>query len=284
MLDSVWLAQRLKENFGVPIRAVILTDANGETVRIEPQFDDIPRTQAFHLDVLVGWKSIEAVFSPGAYAAALVSDMGKSSPQQRTIFRSFAESITNERGSVELSINGKAYDAFDESAWPVEWRMVNIRVRRAPIDIPKDDRGFANDLALVWSNRLFGLSTALMPLEHEVTGEAEGGFTRVEVNRYERSYINRAACIEIHGTKCKACGFDFGCYYGEIGIGFIEVHHKTSISEIPAGTVVNPRHDLVPVCSNCHSMMHRETPPISIERLQALILAARTKSGKPIEV
>ena len=58
-------------------------------------------------------------------------------------------------------------------------------------------------------------------------GLPEGGSFRVKVNRYERSHINRANCIEIQGAICKACNFDFERVYGPIGRGFIHVHHVT---------------------------------------------------------
>lgn len=43
--------------------------------------------------------------------------------------------------------------------------------------------------------------------------------------RYERNANNRRLAIKYHGCKCMACGFDFEKVYGEIGKGFIEVHH-----------------------------------------------------------
>jgi len=45
-------------------------------------------------------------------------------------------------------------------------------------------------------------------------GLPEGGSIRVLVNRYERNYSNRAACIEIQGSSCLACGFNFEEAYG----------------------------------------------------------------------
>ena len=36
-----------------------------------------------------------------------------------------------------------------------------------------------------------------------------------------------------------------------------EVHHTKSITEFE-GRLVNPETDLIPLCSNCHSMAHRE--------------------------
>jgi 5-methylcytosine-specific restriction protein A len=75
--------------------------------------------------------------------------------------------------------------------------------------------------------------------------------------RYERNPVNRMKAIMIHGTKCCTCGFDFEAVYGERGRGFIEVHHTKPLYLNDEEQVVDPKTDLVPVCSNCHRMLHR---------------------------
>lgn len=77
------------------------------------------------------------------------------------------------------------------------------------------------------------------------------------VSKYERSNKNRHLAIKIHGTVCKICGFDFEKTYGERGKGFIEVHHIKPLYENQEEIVINPKEDLICVCSNCHRMFHR---------------------------
>lgn len=88
--------------------------------------------------------------------------------------------------------------------------------------------------------------------------------------RYERSPRNRARALAIHGTKCVVCGFDFNEFYGpDLARDYIEVHHTRSIAEVD-GDVVSPETDLVPLCSNCHSMAHRVRGRIlSVSELKA---------------
>jgi 5-methylcytosine-specific restriction protein A len=74
---------------------------------------------------------------------------------------------------------------------------------------------------------------------------------------YERSPKLRAQAVNIHGTTCKVCGFNFGKAYGEFGDGYIEIHHMIPISSIKDEHEVDPSKDLVPVCSNCHRMIHK---------------------------
>jgi hypothetical protein len=99
----------------------------------------------------------------------------------------------------------------------------------------------------------------------------EGSTTQILVNSYERSASARRACLAHHGYACKACGLDFGARYGDVGRGFIHVHHVVKISSVGKEYVVNPVTDLIPVCPNCHAMLHQSDPPLSIEDLRVLI-------------
>jgi 5-methylcytosine-specific restriction enzyme A len=102
-------------------------------------------------------------------------------------------------------------------------------------------------------------------------GYGEGAVTQVLVNQYERSASARNACTAHHGFACAVCGFDFEERYGEIGREFIHVHHKRPLSRLSARYQVNPVKDLVPVCPNCHAMLHRQDPPLDVEQLRRLI-------------
>ena len=70
--------------------------------------------------------------------------------------------------------------------------------------------------------------------------------------------------------KCEGCGFDFNETYGERGRGFIECHHTKPISEMIDEEKTTLK-DLSLVCSNCHRMIHRHRPWLTIEELRALI-------------
>jgi 5-methylcytosine-specific restriction protein A len=86
----------------------------------------------------------------------------------------------------------------------------------------------------------------------------EGLKKQISVNKYERSSVARSRCIEAHGYKCKVCSFDFHKNYGELGKDFIHVHHLTPIHTIGEAYKINYIKDLIPVCPNCHAMLHRK--------------------------
>lgn len=101
----------------------------------------------------------------------------------------------------------------------------------------------------------------------------EGLSKQIKVNVYERNPDARKRCIEAHGYNCWTCNFNFEEFYGsEIGKRYIHVHHKILISSIKKEYVIDPIKDLVPICPNCHSMIHRRSKnPMDIHELRKLI-------------
>lgn len=98
----------------------------------------------------------------------------------------------------------------------------------------------------------------------------EGRGLSIIQTKYERDPAAREACLNAHGYSCKCCLFDFERVYGsELGRKFIHVHHKDPLAN--GERQVDPINDLVPVCPNCHAMLHRETPPISVEHLKLIV-------------
>lgn len=103
----------------------------------------------------------------------------------------------------------------------------------------------------------------------------------IVADRYERSRSARQACLQANGTVCAICGFDFAKAYGAEFAGIIQVHHITPISEIGHEYQVDPVHDLIPVCPNCHVALHSKpggtyTP----DELRALLRRAENDENK----
>lgn len=71
--------------------------------------------------------------------------------------------------------------------------------------------------------------------------------------------------------SCEICGFNFASTYGYLGDGFIEVHHVKPVSQMKDGERTNID-DLIMVCSNCHSMLHRKKPWPTKEQLKNILL------------
>lgn len=101
----------------------------------------------------------------------------------------------------------------------------------------------------------------------------EGIKKSVVVNKYERSSIARNKCIEHHGTSCKVCSLDFSEMYGTLGKNFIHVHHIIPIHKIGKEYKIDYIKDLIPVCPNCHAMLHRKLDgkEVDVEKLKIML-------------
>jgi 5-methylcytosine-specific restriction protein A len=72
---------------------------------------------------------------------------------------------------------------------------------------------------------------------------------------------------------CEACGFDFAATYGSLGQGYIECHHARPLSDVAEPTTTRLV-DLVLVCSNCHRMIHRKRPWLTVDSIRKLVAAS----------
>ena len=127
---------------------------------------------------------------------------------------------------------------------------VPLYARRKPVD---PDENYPNDLQV----------------EKEF---AEGAKKQITVNAYERDPKARRACLKRHGYRCAVCNMNFQEVYGDIGKQFIHVHHKKPLAGRRADYAVKPTIDLVPVCPNCHAMLHTTNPPLGIEELKQIMV------------
>jgi len=98
----------------------------------------------------------------------------------------------------------------------------------------------------------------------------EGGRVKVQVELIERDPKARQKCIQHFGAWCRVCEIDFEKTYGSIGKGYIHVHHhRRQLSSTQGKHQIDPINDLVPLCPNCHAMVHRNSKEmLSIEELR----------------
>lgn len=106
----------------------------------------------------------------------------------------------------------------------------------------------------------------------EMTELREGKPKTLVLNKYERNQKARAACLAANGTACAVCGIDFGKVYGPEFAGKIEVHHIVPLSSIGEEYIVDPVHDLAPVCPNCHTALHSKKEGVyTVEELKTIL-------------
>ena len=102
----------------------------------------------------------------------------------------------------------------------------------------------------------------------------EGGQKVFVSLKPERDWRTRADAISLHGHDCMGCGFNFGDFYGEVGRGFIEVHHVIPLAD-SGQRETNPLTDLIVLCANCHRVVHRNSDIcLSLDELRTHIANA----------
>ena len=133
----------------------------------------------------------------------------------------------------------------DLNLWVLDWllwRVVDIPKQQTPEEIPPIDQKICH----------------------------EGAKVQITVNRYERDPKARKRCLDLHGAKCVVCSFDFGKVYGSQYDKIIHVHHITPLSEVTEQYQVDPENDLLPVCPNCHAVIHKNRPALTKEQIYDL--------------
>lgn len=126
-----------------------------------------------------------------------------------------------------------------------------------------------NEVGMIWDRllvrtRASKLKTTDIVDPHEVENSqcyVEGATKHVVVNAFERDKTARSKCLKFYKEKdgcikCQLCGFNFGTFYGEKCNDMIEVHHIKPLSTIREEYSIDPQKDLLPLCPNCHYVVH----------------------------
>lgn len=270
-IDNLYTETTLSELYGLAFGIV----EGNNYIDIRPL--ELHLGEGFVVRIYFTWRSLKCEFLPDNYAASLISAMGNASKDQWELFSKISTSLKTHSNIVfEMSINGMSVQPEDTSKWPYNWRNLTLTLKIMPFVFEKLNKGDIENIIIEWGGKLLSMILTLLPME-EISEEAstiglpEGAVTRIEVNKYERNLINRQTCLLLHGSNCKICGFNFEKVFGNIGKGFIHVHHLTPVSSIGPDYSINPANDLVPVCPNCHAMLHKRNPPFTIEQLRELI-------------
>ena len=156
----------------------------------------------------------------------------------------------------------------DEPVFPLSYLQNNYpnykwTPQTSGLSIPE---AIATELfSIIQQNKKFNFLPAT---QDEIRLYSEGKVKEVTLKTYDRNTLARQVCIEHHGYNCAVCSFNFADVYGALGTNYIEVHHLKQLADSGEEYQIDPIKDLRPVCSNCHRMLHKERPPLSIEELQ----------------
>ena len=253
-----------------------LEDAHEESTkdpRIRFRIDS--KLDTFHLKISRSWKTTKIEFVPGAFASQVSTFLCGEVVSHKYEITNLLQNPDVQISSYALEIDHKNYEQvanLDEDSHTLNFH-VEAMTPESSIEhgLLNDKEAALLDLAASVIITLLPRPTNSYSNPEEVFGFPEGATTQVLVNKYERDPRNRAAAISVHGYLCLACGFDFKKVYGDLGNEFIIVHHIIPVSQIGPDYLINPSKDLVTLCANCHAMIHREDPPLSLEKLRSKV-------------
>ncbi len=206
---------------------------------------------------------------PEKYAAFSIADMAEAAKEKGEIFAEYAKQMMSQKAKMDFYINDSPCNAVEPSTWPEKWTSYRLRVSRSPICLEYEQFD-EEKITKEWATKVVGMFLSLLNVSASEEYH-EGGVKQVIINKYERNPVNRELCLIANGYSCKVCGFNFQKTYGQLGTDYIEVHHIVPVSKMKEEYVINPAKDLIPLCANCHAMIHRKDPPLMPQELADII-------------
>ena len=263
------IKQYLEFSFDIPFRVENVSSHGFPAIRIFPDNDG---ESLFYVDVYFK-DNIRIIIeaAPQRFAASSLEDISNAGEERRRVSSLFASELRKRKAKIDLVINGESVEAEESSSWPKTWSDFRFRMTKIPVRVT----GSVEDntrVILEWSSMVIGMFLALLnvvPISDQY--DEEGAQSKITVNKYERSRVNRELCLAANGYNCKICGLNFEEKYGALGRGFIHVHHIVPVSQMGGSYCIDPTIDLLPVCPNCHAMLHRNNPPMQPNKLIEII-------------
>lgn len=216
--------------------------------------------------------SVSAELEMEKYAGDLLRLVGDHVTSDREMWRGLFDEGRERGQQLSMFVNGEpcaTVDDLPDDTWKTLEFEASTRLApfRGNVELAMEDV-LTTSLSLILAGIDPNPSDETVDEQVEHLGRLEGAAQRVVATRYERNRANRLRCIRHYGSKCWVCDFDFAERYGPAGQGLIVVHHVIPVSQLGPGYRLNPLRDLVPLCDNCHRMVHTQEPPISPEDLR----------------
>jgi predicted HNH restriction endonuclease len=105
----------------------------------------------------------------------------------------------------------------------------------------------------------------IMEIDNKEAEEGKKYTSEATFRKRNRSLIDAKKSSSDY--RCEVCGMKFEEVYGKIGREYIIAHHKNPIGG-RRGSSKTTMGEIALVCSNCHDMLHRKNPPMSIDELR----------------
>ena len=226
------------------------------------RFLEFPRPFGFQIEFKYELGVSRATLVLDKLAAQLISSINEFASQNWPVIESLFAALDKNRISIQVLNQDRKVSSSDhvfDGTLQIDGRAVS------------GEQGASATELLSTIVSIFGFMAGEEDNEEFPEFREEGAVKQVLARKYERSRFNRNLAIQIHGLTCFGCGFNFEEFFGSVGGGIIEVHHLEPVHLMEKVRVVDPRTELVPLCSNCHTLVHKVDPPFRLSELQHFV-------------
>jgi 5-methylcytosine-specific restriction protein A len=273
MNSLIAILARLSSDLGVEL--IPVDNSADKSNPYAVRFGGLDLDKSFRLVLSRSWKTTQIRLEADSFAGEVVKYLCNQINTNRVNIEASIDANQDNFSSITLELNGRAF--FGSWSGLSENPELTFEVETLTSE-SSIEYGLLNEQEERVLEFAVKLIASVLPIERatfrhadEVLGYPEGAVSQVLVNRYERDPRNRREAIAIHGKTCLACNFNFAEKYGELGDEYIVVHHTVPVSQMGNDYVVDPVKDLVTLCANCHAMVHRHDPPISLADLKKIL-------------
>jgi 5-methylcytosine-specific restriction protein A len=263
----------LSSDLGVEL--ILIENSEDKENPYAVRFAGLEINKSFSLVISRSWKTTQVRLQADNFAGDVIKYLCDQINMNQVNFGDAIETNQSIFSSVTLELDGRAFFGTSKELSKNPSLTFEVEALTSESSI---EYGLLNEQEERILKFAITLIASVLPIEmtafrnaDEVLGYPEGAVSQVLVNRYERDPRNRKAAIALHGKICMACGFNFREVYGELGDDYIVVHHLTPVSVMGEDYKVDPEKDLVTICANCHAMVHRKNPPLTIDELKRLL-------------
>ncbi len=249
------IQQNLSTEYGIPVTAELFNRESADTyIRVFEKQSDL----LVGFVACLSWRKLSISFCP-RYIVTNTNAYKKwmeTLEVNRGAFDLFCSKLRSESMNLSFHINQETRSDVqivdDCCFFSVDALSGFLAVR--------DNVDFHEETILPIFLNFWGLVLSFTGIYEEADSPLEGKVYSALTKKYERNGIYRKLCIEHYGCTCQICGENLEKKYGSVAVGLIEVHHIEPLSEYDRPKVIDPIKDLLPVCPNCHAVLHKRKP------------------------
>jgi len=245
---------------------------NGHDFDLNIRLPELPKPYGLGIHIGDDYLSWRLELTLDHYSGFILDKMQASFQERKEMFFSFERLAKERNNKLSVLLNGSTLDNSGSAIWK-EFEIVVSK------SYSTQDSEFSSLAACLLDFfcliLLLLIDETVWKSEQEIEGGSlgnyEGELSRVEINKYERNRYNRALCLAFYGFECRGCDSIMEEIYGPLGVNVIHVHHIVPVSQMGSSYRLDPIKDLIPLCPNCHTIVHRENPPLGILSLREIL-------------